>query len=309
MNIAYLISAHNDAAHLQRLINALQPDAVFFIHIDAKTDITPFFEKISKPNVYFIKERINVTWGNLSEVFYQRALLKACLESGLHVDRLLFLSGLDYPLWSNSEIDRFLLQCENKELIQGVNMCRQPEAIQKGYKEHRPWGHLPIKNIKWKKRVCALARKTLSGLGVRKPLSFFVGGKKYELHKGSAWWCITPELAQYMLNTLEQNPEFLSYFQTSFGPAETVWQTLVFNSPYAQRAMLVPGNYTTLAALTPLHYIYYHPVIKILDETDWTILQDSQKMFCRKVISGTSDTLMDIIDRKRLDSTNQTNGS
>ena len=34
MNIAYLISAHTDAPQLQRLVEALHPDAHFFIHLD-----------------------------------------------------------------------------------------------------------------------------------------------------------------------------------------------------------------------------------------------------------------------------------
>ena len=41
-NIAFLISAHTDAPQLKRLIEALPADADFFVHIDAKSDITPF---------------------------------------------------------------------------------------------------------------------------------------------------------------------------------------------------------------------------------------------------------------------------
>ena len=42
MKIAYLISAHTDPRHMFRLIDALQPHAEFFIHVDAKVDISLF---------------------------------------------------------------------------------------------------------------------------------------------------------------------------------------------------------------------------------------------------------------------------
>ena len=42
-----------------------------------------------------------------------------------------------------------------------------------------------------------------------------------------------------------------------------------------------------------LHFIDYHPVIKVLDLTDYDRLVASGKLFCRKVVSGKSDTLVE----------------
>lgn len=43
MNIAYLILAHHQPAHLRRLLAALDTDnAYFFVHVDAKVDSAPF---------------------------------------------------------------------------------------------------------------------------------------------------------------------------------------------------------------------------------------------------------------------------
>lgn len=44
MNIAYLISAHNDPRQLLRLVEVLGDNAWCFIHIDQKNDIRPFME-------------------------------------------------------------------------------------------------------------------------------------------------------------------------------------------------------------------------------------------------------------------------
>ena len=42
MKLAFLISAHTDPEHLKRLILSLPEDAVFVVHIDAKSDISAF---------------------------------------------------------------------------------------------------------------------------------------------------------------------------------------------------------------------------------------------------------------------------
>ena len=91
-----------------------------------------------------------------------------------------------------------------------------------------------------------------------------------------------------------QKPEIRRYFVDSFGQAETVIQTIAFNSPkWAEKCMFVDGKYPGLAALTPLHYIVYEPVIKVMDETDYEALMASGRMFARKFISGKSDKLVE----------------
>ena len=67
MKIAYLISAYKDPIHLRRLISALShgvEDTVsFFIHIDAKVNISPFIDKCIGKNVFFTDNRYWVQWG------------------------------------------------------------------------------------------------------------------------------------------------------------------------------------------------------------------------------------------------------
>ena len=88
-------------------------------------------------------------------------------------------------------------------------------------------------------------------------------------------------------------------FKTSFGPDETFIQTLAFNSSFADRCILTKGNMPDFDNLTPLTYIYYHPIIKILNEEDYDTIINSEKMFCRKTITGKSDKLLNLIDKFR----------
>ena len=54
MKICYLILAYNDIGNLKRLVNRLNENAVFIIHID-KNDIEPFIEAFkSYDNVEFL---------------------------------------------------------------------------------------------------------------------------------------------------------------------------------------------------------------------------------------------------------------
>ncbi len=300
MNIAYLISAHTDAPQLARLILALHADAEFFIHIDKKSDIRPFKEAITAKNVHFIENRIDVRWGTLIEVEYQMALIRAAVQHPRHFDRIFFLSGMDYPLWSNGHITRWMEEQGDRETLQGI--CMDTDYIQGQQRElytlSRPLFRL-FSN-QWNQRLSILCRKALGAVGYRKRLSFGIGIDTWHLYKGSAWWCISEELARYVLETYQQCPEVKQYFRDSFGQAETVIQTIAFNSPkWAPKCMLTEGPYPGLDALTPLHFIIYEPVIKVMEASDFPTLMASGKMFARKFRSGISDEVVALIDGHR----------
>ena len=300
MNIAYLISAHTDAPQLKRLIHALQPDAEFFIHIDRKSDITPFQALLKAENIHFIDKRTDVRWGTLIEVEYQMALIEAAVSYPRHFDRIFFLSGMDYPLWSNDRIAQWLENLNDKEVLQGINMntphinTQQRELYRKSRPLFRKFGN------KWNQRLSILFRKILSVLGYRKRLCFMVEGKKWNLYKGAAWWCISEDLATFVLQTYRTHKEISRYFRDSFGPAETIIQTIAFNSPeWSSKCMLTEGEYPGLAALTPLHYIVYDPIIKVMTTEDLPAMLGSGKMFARKFRSSESDKVVEEIDQLR----------
>ena len=305
MNIAYLISAHNNPQQLRRLVEALGDNAWCFIHIDRKSDIQPFFEAlkhIEGDRIQFIKDRTDVRWGTILEVEYQMALLKAALdysqamrgEEGFHgFDRYITLSGLDYPikpsrLASDDTFDA------SQEYLMGIDLADAAVAPKDTeiYRHTRPFFNIPHIGNTANQRLSIICREVLKILRIRKSLILPNG---WHLYKGASWWAITEPLARYIYDTYVTDSSIKDYFKDSFGQAETLIQTIVFNSPYANRCMKVTGPYPGLYALTPLTYIDYNPVIKILTEYDYPALQASGKLFCRKVISGKSDKLVEII--------------
>ena len=97
-----------------------------------------------------------------------------------------------------------------------------------------------------------------------------------------------------------QQPVLRHYFTDSFGQAETLIQTIAFNSPaWAEKCLLWEGEYPGLASLTPLHFIIYDPIIKVMDETDYDTLITSDRMFTRKLVSGKSDQLVELLKQRK----------
>lgn len=295
MNIAYLISAHTDAPQLKRLIDALHKDAEFFIHIDKKSDITKFTSIIKGENIHFLEDRYDVRWGTIIEVYYQMALIQEVLDCRPKTfDRIFFLSGMDYPLWSNERITQYLESIGDKEILMGVNMTHPdtPKKQTELYTTARPFFNLPFLSNKTNERIGILCRKIKKALGMKKSLTLPNG---WTLYKGSAWWCITYGLAEKLADTFYNNREVYKYFVDSFGSAETFIQTVAFNSEYKSRCIEYDGPYPGLDVLTPMHFIDYEPVIKVMDETDYERLIKSDKMFTRKLLSVKSDTLVKLL--------------
>lgn len=296
MKLAFLISAHKDPQHLKRLIERLPENSEFIIHIDKKSDISQFTNLIDGDNIYFLKHRVNVVWGSINEVEYQMELIREALKCD--ADYFITLSGMDYPVWSNRKILDFFEHADRKEYLQGICMKGQGKAA-KLYSDFRFMAEKSWRNGSVQSRFRVALRKLISAIGIHKTLTIYTPEKTYNLYKGAAWWAITPDLARYILKKWDENKALKAYFKSSFCPAETFIQTVAFNSDYASRCLLTKGKYQSLMSLTPLTYIHYDPVIKIMGESDYDKAIRSGKMFCRKTITGVSDKFMDMIDKHR----------
>lgn len=301
MKIAFLISAHTDPQHLLRLTEQLPEDSETFVHVDLKSNLQEFRATVTSPRVHFIEERYDVMWASMQQVKFQRALVKEALSFGIHFDYLFTLSGLDYPVWSNQRITDYLTQHKGQEFIQGICMEHQQGIDAKQYQEYRFLNNHAWRYGTLKSKFRVSLRKISYALGIRKKLYIPVDGQHYALYKGADWWGITSELAAYCMDFMDSHSDFVHYFNTSFCPSETIWQTIAFQSPFAPRCILSEGAFTRLEDYTPLTYIEYGEEIKILTEADYDAILKSGKMFCRKTITGRSDKLMDMIDEQRHD--------
>lgn len=305
MRIAYIITAYQDPAHLKRLIRALDAQADYFIHVDSRVDMDAFRAGLeSGRNVEFCQTRFFVNWGSFAQVLSQKELLRCVMESGRSYDRVVCLSGSDYPIWSNSRIrDEYRLR-PDAQFIMGYNVTRCAEP---GHHERVAFHHflrdVRVGSRRMKRWMSGSSRLLLRGLstllGIRRREQVQLEGRWVDIYTGSDYWALTFECARHVYDRMCAETAMMKYFKYSYVPSEMCVQTIVFNSRFAGAAILVEGKYRGLATLTPLHHLAYTDAIKVFDEAGLEELQGSGKMFFRKAQTGKSDTLLALIDRSR----------
>lgn len=296
MRLAYCISAYTDPCQLKRLVDALGRDGYFFIHVDKNVDVNAFKEIVHGENVHYVNS-IYIRWATISQVEYQMNMMQAALDFSLDFDYIFMLSAFDYPVWSNTEISKYLKENKGTEFLQAM-------AVQSTYylrdlqREIRPDIEIGCLGKAVNRYLRGVLRLTLRLSGIKKARNFKIRKKIYEVYKGSDYYCITSALAKYVINTYRKNPEIKRYFRHTFAPSETVIHTIAFNSPFKDRCLTCEGEYEGLCNMTPLHYIEgCH--IKILGLEDYDKVRSSGKMFARKFRSGISEELMEKLDKER----------
>ncbi|HLP04850.1 MAG TPA: beta-1,6-N-acetylglucosaminyltransferase [Paludibacter sp.] len=297
MKLAYIITAYKDAPQLLRLVKSLDCQADFYCHIDKKTNIRPFKKLLDNyPNVHFAKNRYFVNWGSFAQVLSQKELMGMVINSGKNYDRVICLSGLDYPILSNQRIFDFFEKNRTKEFICGVNISDPVNSmLHDRVKVYHYFRDIRVRSVYLKKFFSGTSRIIMKMLPYRKTAGTSIGGKPADIYMGSDYWALTSPCARYVFDTMLNEKTLMRYFRHSFVPSEMCVQTIVFNSGFANQA-IKSSVYCGLPALTPLHYIVYSKEIKIFDELDYETLTICGKLFFRKAVTGKSDKLMELID-------------
>ena len=123
--INYLLLVHKNPCQFQRLITALNASwCNFFVHIDKKSDINVFKEKVpSGSNVFYVvdEERIDGRWGDLSLVDAALACMRLALEKNADGKSLSdyhknFNQSMDFAL---EFITAMTLSLENSKSLAG----------------------------------------------------------------------------------------------------------------------------------------------------------------------------------------------
>ena len=118
---AYLIIAHNEFEILKLLVAALD-DARndIYIHFDAKCGELPFCE-CTESNLYILPKRIDVRWGDYSQIETELLLFEYAYEiqkkKGVSYQYYHLISGVDIPLKSQNFIHEFFNRHNGKEFL------------------------------------------------------------------------------------------------------------------------------------------------------------------------------------------------
>ena len=235
---AYLIMAHNEFHMLKKLISQLDDERNdIYIHIDKKTAFVNEREIASwaeRSGVYFIKRR-KIYWGTLSIVKCEIDMLKAAAKAGYSYYHL--ISGVDLVLKSQDAIHDFF----DTHGFEHVEHFTAEEGADFAYKIKYYFPLLwivgkggftgPGKKQKilrkigdYQDRLLKLQKK----LGVDRTKKY----KNLVFNKGSKWFSITHELAEYVLT---QKRSILKMYRLTNAPDEIFLSTLVMNSKFKDR--------------------------------------------------------------------------
>ena len=275
MKTAYVISAYKRPAHLSRLVRRLHTgsDTVFLVHVDRKTDDRTFQSMtagVEGLGVRFLP-RHACHWGGFGHV---RASLKGIDElvrSGADPDYVVLLSGQDYPIKSNAYIHDFLTRGEGRSFI--LNFPLPTES----------WSHGGMPRIQdWHLRY--------RRLHVRLPLR-----RRLPHHLrpwgGSAYWIVSRSALRTIHEFVQANPWYVRFFEHVDIPDELFFQTILFNSPEAERCIDFVLHYTEWSR---------DPAPAILTREDFPHLEASTCLFARKFDPAVDAAVLDQIDDRLL---------
>jgi len=262
--ITYLILAHKMPLQISRLINALRgPEVNFVIHIDASVSIDDFYEVLKNDKkVYFLDKRVKSSWASYD-------MIQACLNAfqfilnNLTTDRIILLSGQDYPIKSSKHIHSYFSANRNKIFINyvklpfskrlGGGLMRFPKIPKPQYIEH--------------------------------------------LYSGSQWWSFPINLIHYILNFLEAHPDYIRYFKQVYLPDESFFQTLLLNST---ENFIKQNLVNSCLKMMRWDAPFMHP--RMLTSSDKNIITRSKALFARKFDIIESRSILKTIDEAFLKS-------
>ena len=292
---AYLISAYRDPKALKRLVDALNDEinVDFYIHIDGKVEISVYERELSNySNVFFLtkKERIEVYWGGYSQVKMQYNLIKKMLSTRRRYCRVFILTEADYPLVSNETLQKSLL--DGKEYIIGYDVSHEKDLNSKK-------GSMKDKFLFYHFMDSAgnCIASYLNKLRIKKKSSYEKLG--YDFYFGSEYWILSYECIREIFYKYSKDKKLQNILQFSFAPSEAWIHTTFFNSKWKEQGEIFNSRYEGLISLSPVHYFEYHNRIRVLTKRDYEKVMYSQKLFCRKVQSRVSDSLIRMIEEER----------
>lgn len=219
MKISYLVLAHNNFIHLQRLINALNnSDTDFYIHIDKKTK-NEF--KVKGNNVRVLPEQFSINWAGFGMIEATLLLMKTAMTKSPQSDYYILISGVDYPIRPNS----FLMDklSTGKEFIDIAPIPVPYKPIERFEYFYFDYDRRNMKHYDPRFLTEVLLKK----LKFKRNIPF-------QIYVGTQWFALTNGCVRYILQSLEDKPEYRKYFLHSLVPDESFFQTIIGNSPFAQ---------------------------------------------------------------------------
>ncbi len=279
MNIAYLILAHTAPQQILRTIERLRaPGSVFVVHIDARADNSVFAALEGQPGLH-LAPRARCYWGTYGIVQATLHCLRTLMALGQPFDYAVLLSGQDYPIKSPATIAAFLYEHRDTQFIEAFPLDQPNRWSAQGG---------PFQAMARVLDYTFSFRSKSFHLPMRR--RFYAGWRP---HGGSQWWALSRESVAWIVEYLDRHPALARFYRHTFIPDESMIQTMLANSPFADRLSAQPVHYIDWERPNPKYP-------RTLESDDLSRLRATPALFARKVNEVQSAELLDLIDREFL---------
>lgn len=236
--------------------------------------------------------------GGWSSIEATILLLKSAINN-TDIQRFVLLQGLEYPIESNQYINDFFEKNKNIEFIKAQNIS-DSNNYKDTHKYRLYWNldNTSVFNKLFMKMNSLLFLKTKWIPKFKKNYVIDNTGNRNMIFQGCAQFGITRELAQYIIDYYDTNPNFNKYFKTMYAPDEAYFHTIVYNSNFKYKTK--DGKAITRNELNEycnLTYFEYPKQIRIFKyASEYQLLKGRECLFFRKANSESKE-LLDYIDQ------------
>lgn len=262
---AFCIITHRFSPVLVELIQCMKNEEnQFFIHVDKKTDLSSYSLLFSIKNVIFVKERVDVKWGQVSQIDAYLNTLKYCINNSFN--RIFLLSGDTLPLRNLAFLEKYCDKYSDMEFV-SYKECLDAYVNRVRYDHSLFYGNV-IKRFVYKVR---------NKLGIR------ILNPNYEILPqlcfGSNWIGITSQCLNYIFDYLYHNPLFYDAFKVSVCGDELFFQTIIMDSSFSNRVKTEEMMYVDWGSLKS------HPKTLQNEDYDNLLRVPESYLFARKFSS------------------------
>ncbi|XAG61108.1 beta-1,6-N-acetylglucosaminyltransferase [bacterium 19MO02SH05] len=263
LKLVFVVQCHKVTNTLEFLISKLNlvKNVTVFIHVDKKSNINDFIHYESD-NVRLIKDRINVSWGGISQVLLYVNALK--LIEFVDFDYVSFISGDDFLLRDIEVFRNFLNENKGKEFI-GIQSVHS-DFFESRYKFLHP-SFMFERNLNYKNRIYRKIFSLVTKMG------FLKNNRKsphLNFYKGSNWFTISKYTSSLISLRLQSKKEILEYFSYSYCCDEIFFQSIIMNEPSIKYKVY------------KYEYSWMDDNAKSLRYIDWKSGPDFPRVFSRK---------------------------
>lgn len=285
MKIAYIILVHKNPKQVARLINRLNTENVIFsIHVDLNANQDEFekeifLENINHDNIHFLKTRFKPRWGGFNTIKAAVCLIESVLK--FNPSEIVYISGQDYPIMNNENIEQYLLKNRGNVLIEYEPASLElkiPNSTNRyyfaDYFNYNPKGSFNSKEVPLLARILS---KIL-------PKRSFI--KDIKPYIGRQWFILPLDVAKFIVAEYKSNKKLRNFYKYTIHPAEMYFQTLLLNSKFANRVI----NLRTIFA----DYNAPNPIVWRAEHIQ--TLKEQSMPFARKFDQTIDSKILDLID-------------